>query len=131
MGGLSGGRLVAELPSPSTSSLLAAVAVAEAAAIGQVTVWDREEEADSRTSTTVTVMSESEPSSHSNTGQSLSSVFEQNHSYRWTYSLLHVLGQHRPFSEAQNPEPQGLFLSPAQTQPSDSNRELVMRVTTV
>ncbi|XP_071389970.1 E3 ubiquitin-protein ligase MARCHF4-like [Centroberyx affinis] len=146
----SGGQLGTERPSPSTSSLLAAVAAAEAAATssprvaaaaaGHGTARRHEDEEDSGTSpTTMTTTSESEPSN--NTGNSLSPVTEQNRSYRWTYSLLHLLGHRRPFMEQQNPEEQGLgpapapapasASAPAPPRPRDSHRELVMRVTTV
>lgn len=80
-------------------------------------------------SPTTTTTPESEHSN--NTGRSLSPVTEQNRSYRWTYSLLHLLGQPRPFMEQQNPEPQGPIQGPARLEPRDSSRELVMRVTTV
>uniref|UniRef100_UPI003AAABB3A E3 ubiquitin-protein ligase MARCHF4 n=1 Tax=Centroberyx gerrardi TaxID=166262 RepID=UPI003AAABB3A len=128
----SGGQLGTERPSPSTSSLLAAVAAATSlprvTAAGHAAAQHHGDEEDSGTSpTTMTTTSESEPSN--NTGNSLSPVTEQNRSYRWTYSLLHLLGHRRPFMEQQNPEEQGL--GPAPPRPRDSHRELVMRVTTV
>ncbi|XP_056147407.1 E3 ubiquitin-protein ligase MARCHF4-like [Lampris incognitus] len=139
MAPLSAGTPGAGPPSPpSSSSLVVAVAAAEASlhrvpTVVQTSVQRSEEEDSgmSPISTTATATTTTSQSDSSNNTEHSSSVTEQNRSYRWTYSLLHLLGHRRPFMEQQDSENPRRGLGLAPPQPRDTNRELVMRVTTV
>ncbi|KAM6956596.1 E3 ubiquitin-protein ligase MARCHF4 [Aplochiton taeniatus] len=127
LSGAGGGGAEPPASSPSSSSLLAAVAAATPGltvtavmAAGLTTVATQ----DSVVSSSAT----------SDNGTPLSPSATDHRSYRWTYSLLHLLGQLRQDHHV-HPNPPILIQvhaqSPGQHQPRDSSRELVMRVTTV